>query len=96
MLSWDAHWEGSPGNRFRGRAAGQQDPAPTRGDGWASGGDTSASGSRKGSRKGHRAEGLEPAHCEPEKQAAAGMSGASLLKLTALPQGRVLARGVLF
>ena len=66
------------------------------GDGWVSGGDTGASRSRKGSGKGHTADRLEPVHSKSEKQGAAGISGASLLKAMALPQGRVLAQGALF
>lgn len=96
MLTGDAHGRGSLWSRFGSRAKGQRDPAPTQGDGRGSGGDAGASGSRKGSGRGHKADGLEPVHSESEKQVAAGISGASLLKPMALPQGRVLARGALF
>lgn len=75
---------------------GQRDPAPTQRGGRASRGDTGASRSRKGSGKEHAADGLELVHSESEKQAATGISGASLLKPMALPQGRVLAQGALF
>lgn len=95
-LTGDAHQGSSPGSHFGGRVEGQQDPAPTQADGQASGGDTGASRSRKGSGKEHTADGLELVHSKSEKQAAAGISGASLLKPMALPQGRVLAQGALF
>lgn len=40
--------------------------------------------------------GWSPSTVCSEKQAAAGISGASLLKQMALPQERVLAQGMLF
>lgn len=72
---------GWPGLEVRGggRAEKQQVPVPSQG----------TRRERRGCGRGaERDTGLEPAHGQPAKQAATGISGARLLKPSALPQGR--------